>query len=131
MGHVQRASKQAHRARLDFRRREAQLADIESLCRRLSVLFAANRDSRAAELLSAKAAHAARLLRDGYTQSDLNELGGDFPDGAGWLNPKSLDYNAAREPWQDEVAQLHGLARALALDLRSTATLYPDASRDR
>jgi hypothetical protein len=104
--------------------RLAQLADLESLCSRMAALFAAHRDSRAAELLSAKAAHAARLLHEGFEQPDLNALGGQFPDAAWWLNPKALDYNASREPWQDEVAQLHQHARAVALDLRSLATLY-------
>lgn len=111
--------------------REAHLADRECLCERMSALFAANGDSRAAELLGSRAAHAARLVRDGFEQADLNALGGEFPDGAWWLNPKALDDNAAREPWQDEVAELHGLARKVALDLRSVATLYPDMRPDR
>jgi len=48
-----------------------------------------------------------------------------FPDGAWWLNPKALDYNSPRDLWQDEVAWLHEHASAVALDLRSIATLYP------
>jgi hypothetical protein len=104
--------------------RLAQLADLESLCSRMAALFGAHRDVRAAELLAAKAGHAARLLREGFEQADLNELGGQFPDGAWWLNSKALDQNGPREPWQDEVARLHGHARAVALDLRSLATLY-------
>jgi len=105
--------------------RVAQLADMESLCGRMGALFAEHQDSRAAELMAAKAAHAGDLLREGFTQADLNELGGQFPVGAWWLNPKALDYNSPRDPWQDEVAKLHGHARAVALDLRSLATLYP------
>lgn len=78
--------------------RVAQLADMESLCRRMSDLFAAHQDPRAAELMAARASQARRLLRDGFTRADLNELGGQFPDGAWWLNPKALDYDNPREP---------------------------------
>jgi len=105
--------------------RVAQLADIESLCGRMAALFVEHQDSRAAELMAAKAAHAGYLLREGFTQADLNELGGQFPDGAWWLNPKALGYNSPRDLWQDEVARLHEHAVAVALDLRSIATLYP------
>jgi hypothetical protein len=103
--------------------RMAQLADLQSLCSRLAELFSAHQDARAAELMAAKAAHAARLLVSGFNQSDLNELGGQYPEAASWLNPKALDYDA-REPWQEQVADLHRHARAVALDLRSRATLY-------
>jgi hypothetical protein len=104
--------------------REAQLADLESLCGRMSDAFAANGDPRAAELLRAKSVHAAQLLAEGYSQADLNELGGEFPEGAWWLHPKALDYDNPREPWQDEVAMWHELARSTAGDLRAIATLY-------
>ena len=104
--------------------RVAQLADMESLCQRMADLFATHQDPRAAELMAAKASHAGRLLREGFTQADLNELGGQFPDGAWWLNPKALDYDNPRDPWQDEVAELHNHARAVAMDLRSVATMY-------
>lgn len=87
--------------------REAQLADVESLCRRMADAFGANGDPRASELLGAKADHAAQLLADGYSQADLNELGREFPEGAWWLHPKALDYDNPREPWQDQVAILH------------------------
>jgi hypothetical protein len=105
--------------------REAQLADLESLCSRIADAFASHNDSRAADLFRDRADFASRLLAQGFTQADLNELGGGFPDGAWWLNPKGLDYSARREPWQDEVARLHELARSAAGDLRAIATLYP------
>lgn len=105
--------------------REAQLADLESLCSRLANLFASHGEPRAAELLRAKADRAAQLLREGFTQAHLNQLGGSFPDGAWWLNTKALDYDASREPWQEEVAALHSLARTVATNLRAIATLRP------
>ena len=104
--------------------RVAQLADLESLSQRMAQAFGAHHEPRAAELMAGKAAHAARLLRDGFTQEDLNELGGEFPDGAWWLNPKALDYGAPRDRWQEEVAELHQHALAVAMDLRSVATTY-------
>ncbi len=100
-----------------------QLTDLQSLCSRLAELFSAHRDARASELMAAKAAHAAQLLVSGFNQSDLNALGGQFPEAASWLTPKALDYDA-REPWQKEVAELHRHAKAVALDLRSRATLF-------
>ena len=103
--------------------RVSQLGDMESLCRRMAELFAAHRDPRAAELMAAKAAHAARLLADGFTRADLVELAGGFPEPASWLNPKASDYGGPRSPWQDEVAELHRRAREVATDLRSVATL--------
>jgi hypothetical protein len=102
--------------------RLAQLADLRLLCQRMSDLFLTHRDPRAAELMAAKAAHAVQLLREGFTQADLNELGGEFPDGAWWLNPHSFGYHASRQPWQDQVASLRKRARAVALELRSIAT---------
>lgn len=64
--------------------RVAQLADMESLCQRMVELFAAHQDPRAADLMADRASMAGRLLREGFTQADLNALGGQFPDGA-WL----------------------------------------------
>jgi len=98
---------------------------MKSLCGRIADPFAEHQDSHAAELMAAKAAHAGGLLREGFTQADLNERDGLFPNGASWLNPKALDRNGPRDLWQDEVAQLHGYARAVALDLWSVPTLYP------
>jgi len=105
--------------------RLAQLSDLESSCDRLATLFATHADPRAAELFEAKAALARRLAAEGFSQAKLNSLGGEFPEGAWWLNPKAADFDAPREKWQDEVALLHKHARAVAIDLRSIATLYP------
>lgn len=105
--------------------REVQLADLDSICARIADAFAAHGDLRAAEVFRDRADLATRLLAQGFSQADLNELGGEFPDGAWWLNPKAADYNARREPWQDEVASLHELARSTAGNLRAIATLNP------
>ena len=103
--------------------RVAQLADVQRLCRRMAELFAAHRDPRAAELMSAKAAHAARLLEHGFTRADLIELSGPFPEPVWWLNPKASDHDGPRSSWQEEVAELHRRAQEVVTDLRSVATL--------
>lgn len=66
---------------------------------------------------------AERLVSVGFVRSDLNDVGGQFPSGPWWLNPKAADYNSAREPWRDEVARMHAEARETAQELRATATL--------
>jgi hypothetical protein len=104
--------------------RLAQLTAMEPVCRRMADLFATHRDSSAAELVSARAEAAARLLRDGFSQADLDEaFGGGFPAPASWLQPKSYDFHARRQAWQDEAAELFERAAALASDLHSVATL--------
>jgi hypothetical protein len=40
-----------------------------------------------------------------------------------WLNPKAADFNAPRQPWQEEIADLHHRAAATASDLRAVARL--------
>ena len=104
--------------------RLAQLTAMETVCRRMADLFAAHRDSSAAEVVSARAEAAARLLRGGFSQADLDDaFGGAFPAPASWLQPKSYDFHARRQPWQDEGAELFERAAALASDLHSVATL--------
>ncbi len=102
----------------------SQLADLEVLCSELAQLYSENGDSNTAAAFSERSEQAASLQRTGWTRTDLNELGGQFPDGGWWLNPKAADFNAPRDPWQDEVARLYPLAKAVADDLRATATLY-------
>lgn len=104
--------------------RMSQLADLEVLCRELAQLYSENGDSNTAAAFFERSEQAASLQRTGWTRNDLNELGGQFPDGGWWLNPKAADFNAPRDPWQDEVARLYPLAKATADDLRATATLY-------
>lgn len=105
----------------------AQLADLELLCGDLADLYAANGDSNSAAAFAERSERAASLQQTGWSRADLNELGGQFPDGGWWLNPKAADFNAPRQPWQDEVARIYPLAKATAGDLRATATLYKRA----
>ena len=103
--------------------RQRQLRTLESLCNQIADLFRANGDWDAAGLFRERAAIASSLLADGYSQADLNALGGGFPYGADWLHPSRPEYDEARSPWQDQVASLHAEAAAVALDIRSVATL--------
>ena len=103
--------------------RRQQLQTLESLCDRIADLFRANGDWGAAGLFRERAAMARRLLAEGHTQSDLNDLGTGFPHGADWLRLGHPAFNRRRSPWQDEVAGLHEEATTVALDIRSIATL--------
>lgn len=104
--------------------REAQLADLETLCGELAELYAANGETVTAAAFAERAEVAAALQQTGWVQADLNALGGQFPDGGWWLNPKAVDFNAPRLQWQEEAARLYPLAKATADDLRAIATLY-------
>ena len=103
--------------------RQHQLRSLESLCEQLADLFRANGDWDAAGLFRARAAMATRLLTRGYTQVELNAFGEKFPYGADWLRPGHRAFNAPRAPWQNQAADLHDQAMAVALDLGSIATL--------
>jgi hypothetical protein len=103
--------------------RMAQLVEFENLCEGMARLFAANADQESAGALRAAAAQARMLGADGFVQADLNDLGGSYPPGPWWLNPKAMDYNAPRAAWQDEVARMHSAAWEVAINLRSLATL--------
>ena len=104
--------------------RKVQLADLELLCGDLAQLYAENGDSITAAAFADRSERAASLQQTGWTRADLNDLGGQFPDGGWWLNPKAADFNAPRTPWQDEVARIYPLAKNTADNLRATATLY-------
>jgi hypothetical protein len=75
------------------------------------------------EQFRARAEAAQHLLSAGFARQDLNDVGGQFPTGPWWLNPKALDSGSPREPWQEEVATLHAEASTTATDLRAVATL--------
>jgi len=100
--------------------RRAQLRDFQSQCAAIADGFGSH-DPLAAAMFRERSSRAAELLANGWSQADLNALGGEFPDGAWWLNPKAADYNSPREPWQDDVARVHDRARATASDLRAIA----------
>lgn len=61
--------------------REAQLARFETLCSKLAELCAVNGEICEAAAFAERAHRAAALQTAGWSQSDLNELGGQFPDG--------------------------------------------------
>ncbi len=91
------------------------------VCIRLAEGFEGH-DPLAATEFRERAERAESLLATGFDQADLNLLAGQFPMGAWWLNPKAQDYDAPREPWQDDVADLHHRGSALARELRSIGT---------
>jgi hypothetical protein len=103
--------------------RERQVAELLRLCDQLADALAAHGDPWQAELFRARANLARALQEHGLSRENLNELAGQFPDGPWWLNPKAADLNAPREPWQEEVADLHHRATAMASDLRAVARL--------
>jgi hypothetical protein len=103
--------------------REAQLTRLEILCNNLADAFAAHGHPHEARLFRGRAHLAERARREGYRQADLNEVGGPFPNGPSWLDPRATDCGLQREPWQDEVAILHAQARSAALEVRSIATV--------
>jgi hypothetical protein len=104
--------------------REAQLADLERLCEQLAVLYESGGEPWTAQAFRSRATKARHLSTQGWSQADLTDLGGRFPWGGWWLEPRAADYDARREPWQEEAARLYPLAKAVADDLRSVATLY-------
>jgi hypothetical protein len=102
--------------------RRNQLTEFAALCRAIAAELRDHGDSWPASLFEERGVLAERLLRDGYDQSLLNEVGTRFPAGVEWLNPKALDFSLPREPWQTAVAERHERAARLALDLRTIAT---------
>ena len=101
--------------------RRKQLSEFAALCAGIANGFA-DHDPLAAAEFHERAARAEALLAGGWSQSELNLLAGQFPMGAWWLHPKALDYDAPREPWQEEIAVKHARAKIVARDLRSVAT---------
>lgn len=100
-----------------------QLGVLQERCARIAALLAEHGEVAEAELFRTRADAAERLLSVGFVRSDLNDVGGRFPPGPWWLNPKAAAFDAPREPWQDEMARLHAAARETAQKLRSTAIL--------
>jgi len=101
------------------RDRKSQLRKLEELSAQMAAI-AAPHDSYLAHLFGARAEGAARLLSDGFVQSQLNDLGYMYPKPA-WLDPRQVDYNGPREPWQEQIAEIHHVARKIALELRGVA----------
>lgn len=104
----------------DERRR--QVEELAKLCWSLAEILRAHGEEWPASMFAERAQAADRLIADGWDQAALTDLGARFPEGVEWLNPKAVDYGAARQPWQEEVAAIHAKARRLALDVRAVAT---------
>lgn len=103
--------------------RRRQLQAFEAVCQRLDEAFTTHGETRAASLLRPLHGRARELLVEGWSQRDLNELGGSYPEApVDWLHPKMADYQMPREAWQDEVSVAHAEARSLALELRAIAS---------
>jgi len=102
--------------------RRAQLSQLSDLCHALAQSFYEHGDSFSGRSYAVVGAGAVGLLTHGFSQADLTELSGMFPSGPWWLTPKAMDYDATREPWQDEVAEQHVETREIALTLRTLAT---------
>jgi hypothetical protein len=113
---------------MDSTDRITQLTLLRAMCDQLADAFIVRSDPRSAELFRARADGASRLLADGFVQSDLNELGGQFPSGPAWLHPRAIDVSPLREPWQRQIARLHATATALAGELRSIGTTVSQES---
>lgn len=105
------------------RQRRAQLSRMESLCGELARLYTENGGPRRGAAFAARAGRAAELQWSGWVQDDLNELGGQFPDGGDGINPKAVDSGFSQLPWHSEAARLHWLAKQTADDLRAVARL--------
>jgi hypothetical protein len=103
--------------------RVQQLGTLARLCDRLANLLTEHGERAEGEQFRARAEAAQHLLSAGFARQDLNDVGGQFPTGPWWLNPKALDSGSPREPWQEEVATLHAEASTTATDLRAVATL--------
>ena len=91
-----------------------QISDLGTACRRIAALLMIRGEVVAARLYAARAVRAEELLAHGFAEPDLVTLGTDFPAEPAWL-----DKPEGREPWQDEVARVHGIALAVAVTLRS------------
>jgi hypothetical protein len=100
-----------------------QLEALRDLCVRIAALLTEHGEVAKAGHFRMRADTAELLLSVGFVRSDLNDVGGQFPPGPWWLNPKATDFDAPREPWQDEMARLHAEASETAQELRATALL--------
>lgn len=99
-------------------RASSQLAIVRRLSAEIADLYRANDAARLADQYTAMALAASELLASGFDQSALSSLSAMTPGRPDWLNAKAADFDARREPWQDEVASLDAEHRSAALNLR-------------
>jgi len=102
--------------------RRSQLSALADACVSASQLLREHGEVWHADAIENRATEALRLLDDGYTRGELNAVASQFPSGPDWLDPRQVDYNGPREPWQETVAESLILAQKTAQDLRAVAT---------
>lgn len=102
--------------------RRTQLRNFADACRSASALFGENHVDDLARAFASLCKEAERLIADGFSDADLREVGRSIPDRVPWMHPKSLDYNAPREPWQEAATNHVETAERCALELRALAT---------
>lgn len=96
-----------------------QLSTLATLAQRLIDPFGENGELQMARAFNDLALAADALLRDGFDQDALNRVSSTMPGPPDWLNPRYLDFNGERAPWQDEVAPIYSDCWHAALDLRT------------
>jgi hypothetical protein len=99
--------------------RVTQLRAFEDACAGAGALFSEHGPQDWGRAYTSVAHEVRRLLDGGFTEQDLREAAEAVPGRLPWLHPKYADYNAPREPWQDEVAVHVEVADRLALALRA------------
>jgi hypothetical protein len=102
--------------------RRNQLTEFAALCQAIAGELRGHGYSWPASFFEERAALAERLLRDGYDQGLLNEVGARLPARVEWLNLKALDFSGPRDPWHSAVAERYERAARLSLELRAIAT---------
>lgn len=102
--------------------RRRQLGGLAGLCSSIAQALREHGETWSASAFEERAQLAQHCRTSGWDQQSLNQVGARFPTGPDWLNPKAVDFGRPREPWQEEVADLHARASRLALAVRATAT---------
>ena len=98
--------------------RESQLREVRKLASHISEVLKAHGDSRSSDLYAALAEGAALLIRDGFTQQDLNDLSALSPAVPSWLDPRAADFDMHREEWQIGLGPVVADCRRSVIDLR-------------
>lgn len=104
--------------------RRRQLDELCRLASQIATVFRANGDGRSADMYADLAEGASLLLRNGFTQSSLNELSGAMPATPSWLDPRAADFDMQREPWQVELGPVVAECRRVATELRVVGSLW-------
>lgn len=100
--------------------RIVQLTAFADLCEQMARLLAAHGDQYRSTLFSERATRARDLPAAPFTKQDLDEVGGQFPDGPAWIDARA---ETRKQPWQDEFAVLYREAQKQAMNMRAVAML--------